>query len=145
MAKSQLQTLIELAETELEEATKALGRTIKARDDAEAQLSTLIQYRGDYENRLSQNAQQGLNVAQFANFQAFIGKLDEAIEGQRRLITDAEYRVKNATLRWQECEKKRLSYQILENKQQEKAQIRENRAEQKRTDELAARKLFYKP
>lgn len=144
MGKSQLQTLIELAESELEDATKALGRAIKAKTDAEAQLSTLIQYRGDYENRLESSAQRGLSVAQFANFQAFIAKLDEAIEGQKRVITDAEYRVKNATEHWQACEKKRLSYQILENKHQQKQQLRETRIEQKRTDEIAARKTFYK-
>ncbi|MBC3880307.1 flagellar export protein FliJ [Undibacterium sp. LX40W] len=144
MVKSQLQTLIELAESELDVATKSLGRAVKAKDDADAQLTMLVQYRSDYEDKLQNHAQRGLNVAQFANFQAFIGKLDQAIEGQKKIIVDAEYRVKSATLHWQECEKKRLSYQVLIDKNQRQAQLKEAKRDQKQTDELATRTLFYK-
>lgn len=143
MAKSQLQTLIELAETELDNAAKSLGRTVKAKDDADAQLVMLTQYRSDYENRLQATAQRGLNVAQYANFQAFIAKLDQAIEGQKQVIADAEYRVKRATQHWQECEKKRLSYQILIDKNTKLEQQRDAKRDQKQTDELATRRLFY--
>lgn len=144
MVKSQLQTLIELTENELDTAAKNLGRNIKARDQANEQLAMLIQYRGDYESKLQLNAKQGLNVAQFANFQAFIGKLDDAIDGQKKLILDAEYRVKIATQQWQELEKKRLSYEVLNKKNIKQEQIREGRRDQKQTDEAANRKLFYK-
>ncbi len=144
MVKSQLQTLIELTENELDTAAKNLGRMIKARDQANEQLTMLIQYRSDYELRLQQNAKQGLTVAQYANFQGFIGKLDEAIEGQKKLIVDAEYRVKTATQQWQEFEKKRLSYEVLNKKNIKQEQVRDNRRDQKQTDEAANRKLFYK-
>lgn len=144
MAKSQLQTLIELSETELDAAAKNLGRMVKAKDEADAQLQMLIQYRADYEGRLQSTAQRGLNVAQYANFQAFIGKLDQAIDGQKQVIVDAEYRVKSATLHWQECEKKRLSYQVLIDKNLKIQQQRDTKREQKQTDELATRTLFYK-
>lgn len=144
MAKSQLQTLIELAQADVDTAAKNLGRTVKAKDDADAQLQMLTQYRADYESRLQTTAQRGLNVAQYANFQAFIGKLDQAIEGQKQVIIDAEYRVKSATLHWQECEKKRLSYQILIEKNLKLEQQRDSKREQKQTDELATRTLFYK-
>ncbi len=51
MANSALSTLNQLAENEVENAGRNLGRMIKARDDANEQLNLLNQYRSDYELR----------------------------------------------------------------------------------------------
>jgi flagellar FliJ protein len=144
MAGSALTTLIELAENDVENAAKNLGRMIKAKDDANEQLNLLSQYRDDYEARLLANAQQGLSVTQFANFQAFIVKLDQAIDGQKTIILDAEYRIEVAKKAWQECEKKRLSYQTLIDRNAALEVKKENKRDQKQTDERATRALFYK-
>ena len=144
MASSALITLIELAENEVENAAKNLGRTIKARDDANEQLNLLHQYRGDYVVRFQTNAQKGLNVTQFTNFQSFIGKLDQAIEGQKKIVADAEYKIDIAKKAWQECEKKRLSYKTLIDRHAAAEVKKENKRDQKQTDERAGRTLFYK-
>jgi flagellar FliJ protein len=144
MAGPALTTLIELAENDVENAAKNLGRMIKAKDDANEQLNLLSQYRDDYEARLLANAQQGLSVTQFANFQAFIVKLDQAIDGQKTIILDAEYRIEVAKKAWQECEKKRLSYQTLIDRNAALEVKKENKRDQKQTDERATRALFYK-
>nr|WP_315485086.1 flagellar export protein FliJ [uncultured Undibacterium sp.] len=144
MAGSALSTLIELAENDVENAAKNLGRSIKAKDEATQQLGLLTQYRADYEARLQNNAQRGLTVSQFANYQGFISKLDQAIEGQKKLIIDAEYRVDIAKKFWQECEKKRLSYKTLINRNIAAELKKENKRDQKQTDERATRTLFYK-
>jgi flagellar FliJ protein len=144
MANSALSTLIELAENEVENAAKNLGRMIKARDDANEQLNLLNQYRSDYELRFQSNAKQGLNVTQFTNFQAFIVKLDQAVDGQKKLIQDAEYRIEVAKKNWQECEKKRLSYKTLIDRNAASELKKENKRDQKQTDERATRALFYK-
>lgn len=143
-AMSALNTLIELAQNEVENAAKYLGQTIKAKDDAIEQLGLLTQYRADYETRLQNNAQKGLSVTQFANFQGFIAKLDQAIEGQKKLVIDAEYKVDKAKKNWQACEKKRLSYQTLINRNIATELKKENKRDQKQTDERATRTLFYK-
>lgn len=144
MASSALTTLIELAENEVENAAKNLGRTIKARDDANEQLNLLHQYRGDYVIRFQTNAQKGLNVTQFTNFQSFIGKLDQAIDGQKKIVADAEYKIDIAKKAWQECEKKRLSYKTLNDRNAAAELKKENKRDQKQTDERAGRTLFYK-
>ncbi|MBC3830216.1 flagellar export protein FliJ [Undibacterium amnicola] len=144
MASSALTTLIELAENDVENAAKNLGRMIKARDDANEQLKLLHQYRDDYEGRLQSNAQQGLSVTQFANFRAFIVKLDQAVDGQKKIILDAEYRIEVAKKAWQECEKKRLSYKTLIDRNAAVELKKENKRDQKQTDERATRTLFYK-
>lgn len=144
MASSTLQTLIELAENDVENAAKNLGRSIKARDAANEQLNLLHQYRADYVNRFQSNAQKGLNVTQFTNFQGFINKLDQALEGQKKILADTEYKIDIAKKNWQECEKKRLSYQTLVDRNAAAELKKENKRDQKQTDERAGRTLFYK-
>ncbi|MFA9275814.1 MAG: flagellar export protein FliJ [Candidatus Aquirickettsiella gammari] len=144
MASSTLQTLIELAENDVENAAKNLGRSIKTRDAANEQLNLLHQYRNDYVIRFQTNSQQGLNVTQFTNFQGFINKLDQAIEGQKKVLADAEYKIDIAKRYWQECEKKRLSYQTLVDRNAATELKKENKRDQKQTDEHAGRTLFYK-
>lgn len=141
---SALTTLIELAENEVDNAAKNLGRAIKTRDDAKEQLNLLDQYRADYVIRFQSNAQSGLNVTQFTNYQGFIGKIDQAIEGQQRIVADAEYKIEIAKKQWQECEKKRLSYKTLVDRNTAAALKKENKRDQKQTDERAGRTLFYK-
>ena len=144
MQKSALHTLIELAQKEVDAAAKQLGFCIKQSNDAHEQLTLLTQYRSDYELRLQSNAQRGLNVIQYANFQSFIIKLDQAIEGQKKIITDAEYKVDIAKRHWQEQEKKRLSFKTIVKRHQQIAVKKEAKQDQKQTDERATHALFYK-
>lgn len=144
MPKSALTTLVELAQKDVETAAKQLGFCIKLSNEAHEQLTLLTQYRSDYELRLQHNAQRGLNVIQYANFQSFIIKLDQAIEGQKKMIVDAEYKVDIAKRHWQEQEKKRLSYETLIKRQKHIAVQKELKRDQKQTDERALHALFYK-
>ena len=143
MQKSPISTMIEIAIKNSDDAAKRLGKAIKAHEETEKQLSLLSQYRKDYELRLQGNAAKGISTAQYLNFQAFIKKLDGAVEGQRQVVRDAEYKIKIAREQWQESEKKRLSYDTLNNRALTVRQKQESKLEQKQTDELAARTLFY--
>ncbi len=144
MSTSALSTLIEIAAKEVMVAAKNLGYTIRAKQAADKQLDLLIQYRSDYEMRFQDSAKRGLNITQYTNFQSFIGKLDLAIEGQKKLILDADYKISQARSEWQACEKKRLSFQTLINKKVMAAQKKEAKSDQKQTDERATRRFFYK-
>ena len=137
--------LIELAENETDDAAKFLGKTIRTHEETEKQLALLIQYRDDYLKRFQDGAASGLSTAQYLNFQSFIYKLDSAVDGQRQIVRDAEYRISIARSQWQACEKKRLSYNTLNNRAQAGAQKKEARQDQKQTDEHAARSFFNKP
>jgi flagellar FliJ protein len=143
MQKSPISTMIEIAVKESDDAAKRLGKAIKAHEDTEKQLSLLSQYRKDYELRFQDNASKGISTAQYLNFQAFINKLDGAVDGQKQVVRDAENKIKIARELWQESEKKRLSYNTLNNRAISVRQKQEAKLEQKQTDELAARTLFY--
>lgn len=141
---SALDTLIELATQQTDEAARRLGRAIRNGEDAEQKLQLLLQYRDDYMARFQATLQAGLSASSYRNFQHFIDKLDEAIKGQQRVVQDAQRRVSRERGAWQESERKRMSYDTLATRAERARQLKEARREQKQTDEYAARLLFNK-
>ncbi|MGE5652431.1 flagellar export protein FliJ [Noviherbaspirillum sp. UKPF54] len=141
---SALDTLIELATQQTDEAAKRLGRAIRNGEDAEQKLQLLLQYRDDYMARFQTTLQAGLSASSYRNFQHFIDKLDEAIKGQQRVVQDAQRRVTRERGAWQDSERKRMSYDTLATRAEKVRQLKETRRDQKQTDEFAARLLFNK-
>jgi flagellar FliJ protein len=141
---SALDTLIELATTETDEAAKRLGNAIRACEDTGKKLELLLQYRDDYAARFQANLATGLTAAGYRNFQLFMDKLDSAITGQQQIVLDAQKRVGNEQGAWQASERKRMSYDTLAARAQKAEQHRESRRDQKNMDELAARRTLYK-
>lgn len=141
---SALDTLIELATQQTDEAAKRLGRAIRNGEDAEQKLQLLLQYRDDYMARFQATLQSGLTASSYRNFQHFIDKLDEAIKGQQRVVQDAQRRVTRERGAWQDSERKRMSYDTLATRAEKVRQLKETRRDQKQTDEFAARLLFNK-
>ncbi|WP_034293299.1 flagellar export protein FliJ [Herbaspirillum sp. RV1423] len=141
---SALETLIELATKETDEATKRLGRAVRASEEAQQKLVILEQYRDDYALRFQESLSSGLTAMSYRNFQLFIEKIDSAISGQQSVVRNAQQRVAEARAAWQACERKRMSYDTLATRAKQTAQLRENRRDQKQTDEHASRITFYK-
>lgn len=141
---SALDTLIELATQQTDEAAKRLGRAVRTGEEAQQKLQMLLQYRDDYMDRFHASLQSGLSAAGYRNFQLFLDKLDEAIKGQQRVVQDTQQRVTRERGAWQDSERKRISYDTLGDRALKAHQLKEMRREQKQTDEFAARALLYK-
>jgi flagellar FliJ protein len=145
MAKpSTLDTLIELASTDTDNAAQRLGQALSASRDAEQRLEMLQQYRDEYHARFHASMAQGLTASGYRNFQLFLGKLDQAIAGQQQLVQEAQQRIGQERGAWQECERKRRSYDLLATRAEQKELLKEGRRDQKAMDEHAARQHFYK-
>lgn len=141
---SALDTLIELALTATDEAAKKLGLAIRASDDASQKLTLLTQYRDEYAARFQSGTSKGLSASDYRNFRGFIDKLDSAIASQTDVVRQAQHRVGQERAAWQESERKRLSYDALATRAQQKELLRQTRREQKETDEFAARSAYDK-
>ncbi len=141
---SALETLIELATNQTDEAAKRLGRAIRACEDTEQKLTLLLQYREDYDMRFKAGMAAGISAAGYRNFQLFLEKLDTAIAGQQRIVQDAKHRINDERGAWQTCERKRMSYDTLATRAQQAEQRKENKRDQKLTDEYATRQANYK-
>lgn len=141
---SALDTLIELATKETDEATKRLGRAIRVSEEAQQKLGILQQYRDDYAARFQDTLTTGLTALSYRNFQLFIEKIDVAITGQQDVVRNSQQRVADARAAWQACERKRMSYGTLAARAKDKELRKENKRDQKAMDEHAARITFYK-
>jgi flagellar FliJ protein len=136
---SALETLIELAQRDSDDAAKRLGAALKAVEEAEQKLQMLLGYRDDYANRLDQAQMNGITPFAYANFVAFVGKLDNAINGQQEVLKHATYKSDLEKAAWQESERKRLSYRTLNDRAAAEALKAENKRDQKMMDDHAAR------
>ncbi len=81
---------------------------------------------------------------EYRNFQVFLEKLDNAIAGQQVILTDAQKRINEKRTAWQATERKRLSYDTLASRAHKAEQHKENKRDQKLTDEHAARSMQFK-
>lgn len=143
-APTPLETLIELAHRETDEAARHLGEALRAGEDAAQKLDLLRQYRDDYAARCETNLAHGISATHFMNFQAFMQKLDYAIAGQQKIVDEAQQRVGQARTVWQACEQRKMSFVTLADRADKAAMRRESWREQKQNDEFAARQAQHK-
>jgi flagellar FliJ protein len=142
--RSALDTLIELAQRDTDEAAKRLGVALRGVDEAKQKLTMLFGYRDDYANRFDAAQLKGITPAVYFNFVAFLEKLDNAVKGQHEVVRHAERRAEQEKQAWQACERKRLSYRTLNERAAAMALAKENKRDQKMMDEHATRQAFYK-
>ena len=140
IASSTLQTLIDLAAEEVEKATIVLGHTMRAGAEAEQRLELLEQYREDYLERFSQSKMTGLLAREYLNYQQFLDKLDEALAAQKDMVRQAHERIEEARAAWQQCERKKETYVVLQKRAKIAQEKKENRREQREVDEFNSAK-----
>ncbi len=143
-APTALETLIDLAHRETDEAARRLGEALRAGEEAMQKLDLLRQYRNDYAARCQSSLEQGISATHFMNFQAFMQKLDCAIAGQQKVVDEAQHRVGQARSAWQTCEQKKMSFVTLADRADKAALRRESWREQKQQDEFATRQAQHK-
>ncbi|EIJ47243.1 flagellar protein [Herbaspirillum sp. GW103] len=113
-------------------------------EEAQQKLGILQQYRDDYAARFQETLTNGLTALAYRNFQLFLEKIDNAIDGQVNVVQSSQQRVAEARAAWQACERKRMSYDTLATRARDQEQRKENKRDQKSMDEHAARISFYK-
>ncbi|RZT09021.1 flagellar FliJ protein [Duganella sp. CF402] len=143
-SKAQLETLMDLARRETDDAAKRLGIALKAVDDARQKHQMLVGYQNEYIKRFEAAQAAGITPMAYRNFVAFIEKLDTAVKGQLDMIKHAEHRSEQEKAAWQASERKRMSYSTLNDRADAAALKLENKRDQKQMDEHAARQAYYK-
>ncbi|OZI22357.1 flagellar export protein FliJ [Bordetella genomosp. 7] len=137
-----LDTLIELAKENADDAARALGRLSTERNRAEQQLAMLQDYRQDYLQRLQAAMQSGMSAADCHNYQRFIGTLDDAISQQGAVLRQADAQLAQGKLHWQQQQRRLNSFDALAQRERRAHALRETRREQRASDEFAARRAY---
>lgn len=133
-----LQTILDLAQSQADDAAKELGRLLASEQQDEQRLKLLVDYRQEYAARFTAAARDGIGRDAWLNYRAFLTRLDEAIEAQTQAVALAKGRTAAGQRTWVGHRNKVKAFDTLSQKHQQ-AQLRhEARAEQRLSDEHAA-------
>lgn len=139
-----LQPLMNLAQTQSETATRKLGQLNRNEMDAQSKLELLQQYRRDYQTRLQEATQQGMNPSELRNFQEFINKLDEAITQQTKVVQQSKHSTQQGRSEFTDTQRKLKSFDTLLQRHVEAQNQAAAKVEQKILDEHTGRYAAYK-
>jgi flagellar FliJ protein len=134
-----MQPLVHLAHQQNEDASRKFGQLIQQQQAAQTKLSTLEQYREDYQMRLQQDIQNGINQINLRNFQNFIRRLDEAVTQQRNVLEQFSRAMQTGRSELENAQRKMRSFDTLAQRHIEKERKLEGKLEQRQQDEHTGR------
>lgn len=140
--KLPIATLTDLARDRTEDALRRLAALQNASASASQKLELLQQYRRDYGVQLQQLMAQGMESAQWRNYQHFLATLDGGIEQQRAASEQAQARLAGGRTDWQHQQRRLNAFETLAERLQRQERAEQARREQRASDEQAARMCF---
>lgn len=138
-----LKTLLGLAQDRSDAAAVKLGRLNAQEQSAEQKLQLLLEYQRDYQVRFQELARNGLDQAEWLNFQAFMSKLDTAIAEQRKAVASSHDNVQVGRIDWHAQQHKLKSFDTLSQRHRLAELHRASKLEQREQDEQAIKSLVY--
>ncbi len=140
-----LATLKDRAEKEVDDAALLLGEMRRGFQQAEEQLTMLLDYQNEYRSNLNNDMSQGIASNRWINYQQLIQTLEKAVEQHRQQLTQWTQKVDMALNSWREKKQRLQAWQTLQDRQNAAALLAENRLDQKKMDEFAQRAAMRKP
>ncbi len=139
-----LQSLLDHARHRMD-AGERLLRMLKRRVDAAKQrLEELHEYKLDYQRRLTGGGAQGMDIHLLRDFHVFLGKLETAIAHQVGEVDKAEGNWRVAHENWLALRRKVKAYETLATRHQHQETARQEKREQRLTDETALRRHLHR-
>ena len=136
-----LQSLLDLSQLRLDEATRRLGELISGQQEAAQRLELLIQYRQEYQQRFLASAQTGIGRDAWHNYQAFLDRLDAAVAQAREMMVASEQRTAAGQQEWLNKRGRLKAFDTLAQRHQTREVYAEAKKEQKVFDEHSARRF----
>jgi len=136
-----LQSLLDHSRHRMEAAERLL-RILRHKEEAARQRYDELQgYKQDYQQRLTGEAgARGMEIHLLRDYHVFLGKLEVAIRHQENEVAQATTHWKNAHDNWLALRQKVKAYEALANRHRQHELQREEKRDQRLTDEQAARR-----
>ncbi len=136
-----LQTLLDLANTRMDDAARRLGELIANETEDCRKLEVLEEYRAEYQAKFAEALRNGIDPHAMRNYSLFIGKLDEAIIAQRDVVEQSRQRTVTGQQAWMDQRTKVKAFDTLSKRHQAKEARDEGKREQRMTDEHASKQF----
>lgn len=134
-----LQSILDLSQMKLEEATRRLGELISDQEQANQRMEVLVQYREEYHARFLDAAREGLSRDQWRNYQSFLERLDDAIAQAKKMMSRSQQLTTAGQQDWLHKRGRVQAFDTLAQRHQARVDHAESRQEQKSLDEHASR------
>lgn len=138
-ANDAMKMLQDMADKEVDVAAAALAEAMKMMNEAQSKYELLVSYRDDYHQNLNQSLETGIGAQAYQNFLGFFRKLDQAVKGQLEMLDIAKQHVQTQQKRWQESQRKKLSYGVLIQRHDQRQHKVMQKKDQQAMDEFAMR------
>ncbi|MEM7294159.1 MAG: flagellar export protein FliJ [Pseudomonadota bacterium] len=126
-------------------ALQAQRKTVQSRaklDESRAQLLQLVNYREEYNRRFLELGDVGMGAGDMQEFQAFLSRVDKAIDLQRRIIDENSGAWQNSHAIWQEIRAHEASLEELLAARLRTDYREAERRDQKQTDEGSSQRAL---
>lgn len=134
-----LQSILDLSQLRLDEATRELGTLIAKEQEAGKRLQILLDYRIEYQQRFMATARQGITPQAWENYNAFLERLDAAVLAAQEIVSNSAQQTVAGQQNWQNKHSRVKAFDTLALRHQTRVLAAEGRRDQKTTDEFAAR------
>lgn len=127
----------------MDDTERKLARSVavfeKRLHDAELKLTELERYQGEYQRQLTERTGQGIGVMGLRDYQAFLGRLGDAIRQQRSVVQRAASDRDAERLKWQAAARRARAIDHVVDQWQAEERRASDRREQIEIDERAQR------
>lgn len=134
-----LQSILDLSNMKLEEATRRLGELLAGEQQATERMELLVRYRDEYHAKFLEAAREGLSPDRWRNYQAFLDRLDAAIGQARQMIEHSRQQTAAGQQDWLHKRGRVQAFDTLAQRHQARVDYAESRQEQRSLDEHASR------
>jgi flagellar FliJ protein len=134
-----LQAARELAKRRLDDAAAVLRGHGGRLRNSEMKLAELEGFRGEYETQRNAELASGIEAGRLRGFEAFLGRLDQAIDAQRVDLGRQRAMWESARDAWVSAFSRLQAMDMLAQRHTEAEQLREAKAERKLEDEFSER------
>lgn len=142
MSLNQLNTLYRFEHEKEQKAAKALQQAEFDYQQNLIRIQSVADYRLEYMKRLSERSKIGIDSATYSHYHKFIAKLDLANEQVQIALRQSKSLVEQKKQAWLAQHRKVQAVEILQTKNIERQQIKENKAEQKMYDEISTQQFI---
>lgn len=139
MRSKRMEPVMQLAQNREQEAARQVGEHQRQLDAQRTRLAELTAYRDEYAQRLTTVAGGGLGAAMLHDYRAFLARLNQAIEHQRRLIEQGEHAYEESRRQWLQTRQKTKALDTVTERYRLQERRDEERRLQNESDERAQR------
>lgn len=138
-----LQPLLDFSQNRMDSAERTLLLLKQREDEEKKRLQDLLDYRGEYHDRLASSASGGMAIHLLRDYQIFLAKIGQAIRQQEEAVNRAHARWEQAHQHWLSQRQKVKAYETLAQRHHKAEVLRQEKRDQRLSDEQAVKRFLY--